>query len=140
MAWQAQQCGLHPVGSPSCPVLQAAPLIHGCMLRTIQLCPPVPARTTQVWSLGNPTPNMTLEGHEKGVNCVDYYSGQYCAVCLWQPVGVCLHCTLLAPVSYSAVVCSGGCLCAEEATHLTWLACAVCCTVPVITPPCTLWA
>lgn len=29
----------------------------------------------QVWSLGNPTPNMTLEGHEKGVNCVDYYSG-----------------------------------------------------------------
>ncbi len=31
---------------------------------------------SQVWSLGNPTPNMTLEGHEKGVNCVDYYSGQ----------------------------------------------------------------
>ena len=29
----------------------------------------------QVWSLGNPTANMTLEGHEKGVNCVDYYSG-----------------------------------------------------------------
>ncbi|KAI7838750.1 hypothetical protein COHA_007543 [Chlorella ohadii] len=32
-------------------------------------------RTIKVWSLGNPTPNMTLEGHEKGVNCVDYYSG-----------------------------------------------------------------
>lgn len=29
-----------------------------------------------MWSLGNPTPNMTLEGHEKGVNCVDYYSGR----------------------------------------------------------------
>ena len=29
----------------------------------------------QVWSLGTPTANMTLEGHEKGVNCVDYYSG-----------------------------------------------------------------
>ncbi|KAL4457362.1 hypothetical protein ABPG75_012227 [Micractinium tetrahymenae] len=32
-------------------------------------------RTIKVWSLGNPTPNMTLEGHEKGVNCIDYYSG-----------------------------------------------------------------
>ncbi len=29
----------------------------------------------QVWQLGSPTPNFTLEGHEKGVNCVDYYSG-----------------------------------------------------------------
>lgn len=34
----------------------------------------------QVWSLGNPTPNMTLEGHEKGVNCVDYYSGACCVL------------------------------------------------------------
>ena len=29
----------------------------------------------QVWSLGSPVPNFTLEGHEKGVNCVDYYTG-----------------------------------------------------------------
>lgn len=29
----------------------------------------------QVWQLGSPTPNFTLEGHEKGVNCVDYYHG-----------------------------------------------------------------
>ena len=29
----------------------------------------------KVWSLGQPTPNYTLEGHEKGVNCVDYYQG-----------------------------------------------------------------
>ena len=29
----------------------------------------------QVWQLGSPNPNFTLEGHEKGVNCVDYYSG-----------------------------------------------------------------
>ena len=29
----------------------------------------------QVWHLGASTPNFTLEGHEKGVNCVDYYSG-----------------------------------------------------------------
>lgn len=36
-------------------------------------------RTIKVWSLGNPTPNMTLEGHEKGVNCIDYYSGGCCA-------------------------------------------------------------
>ena len=30
---------------------------------------------TQVWSVGQPTPNFTLEGHEKGVNCVDYFVG-----------------------------------------------------------------
>lgn len=29
----------------------------------------------QVWSIGQPTPNFTLEGHEKGVNSVDYYNG-----------------------------------------------------------------
>ena len=29
----------------------------------------------QVWQLGSNTPNFTLEGHEKGVNCIDYYSG-----------------------------------------------------------------
>jgi len=28
-----------------------------------------------VWQLGSPNPNFTLEGHEKGVNCVDYYTG-----------------------------------------------------------------
>ena len=32
-------------------------------------------RTIKVWSLGNPLPNFTLEGHEKGVNCVDYFMG-----------------------------------------------------------------
>jgi len=32
-------------------------------------------RTIKVWSLGSPSPNFTLEGHEKGVNCLDYYSG-----------------------------------------------------------------
>lgn len=30
-------------------------------------------RTVKVWQLGSPAPNFTLEGHEKGVNCVDYY-------------------------------------------------------------------
>lgn len=29
----------------------------------------------QVWQLGSTTANFTLEGHEKGVNCVDYYHG-----------------------------------------------------------------
>lgn len=29
--------------------------------------------TVKVWSLGSPTANFTLEGHEKGVNCVDYH-------------------------------------------------------------------
>nr|XP_039250416.1 coatomer subunit beta'-like isoform X2 [Styela clava] len=32
-------------------------------------------RTIKVWQLGSQTPNFTLEGHEKGVNCIDYYSG-----------------------------------------------------------------
>nr|CAG4642317.1 EOG090X01FO [Evadne anonyx] len=30
-------------------------------------------RTVKVWQLGSHTANFTLEGHEKGVNCVDYY-------------------------------------------------------------------
>lgn len=29
----------------------------------------------KVWQLGSSSPNFTLEGHEKGVNCIDYYSG-----------------------------------------------------------------
>ena len=32
-------------------------------------------RTVKVWSIGSPVPNFTLEGHERGVNCVDYYVG-----------------------------------------------------------------
>jgi coatomer subunit beta' len=30
---------------------------------------------SQVWNLGSSSPNFTLEGHEKGVNCIDYYYG-----------------------------------------------------------------
>ena len=29
----------------------------------------------QVWTLSQPTPSYTLEGHEKGVNCLDYFTG-----------------------------------------------------------------
>ena len=32
-------------------------------------------RTIKVWSLSSTTANFTLEGHEKGVNCVEYYHG-----------------------------------------------------------------
>lgn len=32
-------------------------------------------KTLKVWQLGSVHPNFTLEGHEKGVNCVDYYHG-----------------------------------------------------------------
>ena len=32
-------------------------------------------RTVKVWQLGSNSPNFTLEGHEKGVNCIDYYHG-----------------------------------------------------------------
>eukprot|EP00934_Nitzschia_sp_Nitz4_P000205 Nitzschia sp. Nitz4//scaffold116_size91068//49637//54838//NITZ4_004959-RA/size91068-snap-gene-0.7-mRNA-1//1//CDS//3329533581//205//frame0 len=30
-------------------------------------------RTIKVWGLGSHTPHYTLEGHERGVNCIDYY-------------------------------------------------------------------
>ena len=29
----------------------------------------------QIWSLGSPDPNFTLEGHMKGVNFLDYFTG-----------------------------------------------------------------
>ena len=29
----------------------------------------------KVWQLGSAQPNFTLEGHTKGVNCLEYYSG-----------------------------------------------------------------
>mmetsp|Transcript_44204 Transcript_44204/g.71965 ORF Transcript_44204/g.71965 Transcript_44204/m.71965 type:complete len:940 (-) Transcript_44204:165-2984(-) len=32
-------------------------------------------RTIKVWSLGSTQTNFTLEGHEKGVNCIDYFVG-----------------------------------------------------------------
>lgn len=33
-------------------------------------------RSIKVWNLGQPMPNFTLDGHEKGVNCVDYFCGE----------------------------------------------------------------
>lgn len=32
-------------------------------------------RSVKVWSLSSPSPNFSLEGHERGVNCLAYYSG-----------------------------------------------------------------
>uniref|UniRef100_A0A3B6PM65 Coatomer subunit beta' n=1 Tax=Triticum aestivum TaxID=4565 RepID=A0A3B6PM65_WHEAT len=32
-------------------------------------------RTIKIWSIGSPDPNFTLDGHSKGVNCVDYFTG-----------------------------------------------------------------
>ena len=32
-------------------------------------------RTIKVWSIGQGTPNFTLDGHEKGVNCIEYFGG-----------------------------------------------------------------
>ena len=32
-------------------------------------------RSIKVWSITSNTPNFSLEGHERGVNCVDYYPG-----------------------------------------------------------------
>ena len=28
-----------------------------------------------MWQLGSSHPNFTLEGHEKGLNCIDYFQG-----------------------------------------------------------------
>ena len=41
-------------------------------------------RTVKFWSLGSPTPNVTLDAHDKGVNYVDFYPGTdkpYLATC-----------------------------------------------------------
>ena len=32
-------------------------------------------RTIKVWGLTSATPYFSLEGHERGVNCIDYYPG-----------------------------------------------------------------
>jgi|TARA_B100000795_G_scaffold39946_1_gene26287 coatomer subunit beta' len=32
-------------------------------------------RTIKVWGIGAATPHFTLQGHDKGVNCIDYYPG-----------------------------------------------------------------
>lgn len=32
-------------------------------------------RTVKIWSLGSPTPNFTMEAHDKGVNYVEFYPG-----------------------------------------------------------------
>lgn len=32
-------------------------------------------RTIKIWNLASPNANYTLEGHDKGVNCLDYYGG-----------------------------------------------------------------
>ena len=33
-------------------------------------------RSIKVWGLTSPTPHFTLEGHDKGVNCIDYFAGR----------------------------------------------------------------
>ena len=33
-------------------------------------------RSIKVWGVGAATPHFSLEGHERGVNCIDYYPGQ----------------------------------------------------------------
>jgi coatomer subunit beta' len=32
-------------------------------------------RTVKMWSLGSPNANFTMDAHDKGVNCVDFYPG-----------------------------------------------------------------
>lgn len=71
----------------------------------------------QIWSLGSPDLNFTLDGHQKGVNCVDYFTGgdrpylitgsddSTAKVCFSYP-----HCSILNVQLFSAVLrwCSYG--------------------------------
>lgn len=51
-------------------------LLSDTLLNPLSLHVPSPCVcAVKVWQLGSKTPNFTLEGHEKGVNCIDYYSG-----------------------------------------------------------------
>ena len=44
---------------------------------------PQALQMVQVWTLSQPTPSYTLEGHEKGVNCLDYFTGGQSACMRW---------------------------------------------------------
>ncbi|KAK1397697.1 hypothetical protein POM88_007560 [Heracleum sosnowskyi] len=33
------------------------------------------SKSFEIWNLGSPDPNFTLDAHLKGVNCVDYFTG-----------------------------------------------------------------
>lgn len=41
----------------------------------ICMCFQFVCRSVKVWGLGAPTPHFSLEGHERGVNGIDYYPG-----------------------------------------------------------------
>ena len=73
-------------------------LIMTCHIETDPLSHPVvllPASILflfmQVWGLGAATPHFALEGHDRGVNCLDYYAGNsavmihvYTYVCVYE--------------------------------------------------------
>ncbi len=46
--------------------------------RSIKVILAMQILTVQVWQLGATVPNFTLAGHEKGVNCIDYF--QVCLI------------------------------------------------------------
>lgn len=52
----------------------------------------------KVWTLSQPTPAFTLDGHDKGVNSVDYFSGgmlsSFLSTCC--PSHCPLHCLLFS--------------------------------------------
>ena len=55
-------------------------------------------RTIKVWSVAQQVPMYTLEGHEKGVNCLDYYKeGDKCVTCITRIVS----CAFARPPSCS---------------------------------------
>ena len=56
----------------------------------------------KVWTLSQPTPAFTLDGHDKGVNSVDYFSGgmlsSFLSTCY--PSHYPLHCLLFSHKSF----------------------------------------
>ena len=48
---------------------------YDAKFRKLMLLKIVSSHCAQVWQLGSSSPNFTLEGHEKGINCVDYFQG-----------------------------------------------------------------
>lgn len=49
--------------------------IYICVCLFFFFCYLFVLRSVKVWGLGAPTPHFSLEGHERGVNAIDYYPG-----------------------------------------------------------------
>ena len=64
-----------PFSPPLCPSFPSPPPLSPSLPLSLLSPPSLPTPLLQVWGLGSPDPNFTLEGHQKGVNCIDYFTG-----------------------------------------------------------------